>query len=257
MTTFTPTPESVGDERAAGRRSDPVGARERLLALVVGAALVAAALLASVLTTVPVVLVVPDFESTAFLLAALVATQVAFLLVGLGYVLWRLGRAAVPFRTPTRDELKWTAGGLVAALAVAVGSGLLGGLLGVETVTSVLEPYIVADPAVLLALGALSVVLVAPAEELLFRGAIQTRLGRAFGPVLTVGLASLLFASLHVFNFAGGAVGVVFATATIFAVGVVLGTVYERTGNLAVPVLVHGLYNAVLFGVSYLALVFG
>lgn len=96
-------------------------------------------------------------------------------------------------------------------------------------------------------------VLVAPAEELLFRGAIQTRLGRAFGPALTVGLSSLLFASIHVLNFAGGATGVLFATATIFTVGAVLGAVYERTGNLAVPVLVHGLYNATLFGLSYLA----
>ncbi|MFC4359995.1 CPBP family intramembrane glutamic endopeptidase [Halobium salinum] len=250
MSTYTPTP----DPAAGGAGSRRVTTRDQLLAILVGVGLVVLALAANVVFTIPVFLTVPDFDSTTFLLAGLVAGQLAFLVVGLGYVLWRLGREAVPFRTPSRRELRWIVGGLVGALAVAFGAGALGQFLGVETTTSVLEPYIVADPVVLLVLGVLSVFLVAPAEEMLFRGAIQTRLGRTFGPVVTVGLSSLLFASLHVFNFVSGLSGVLFATATIFAVGLVLGTVYERTGNLAVPVIVHGIYNLILFGVSYVAL---
>jgi len=32
----------------------------------------------------------------------------------------------------------------------------------------------------------------------------------------------------------------------------VLGAVYEKTENLAVPIIVHGVYNAILFSVAYL-----
>lgn len=214
--------------------------RQRLSALLIGTALVVIALAASIAIAIPVVFAIPDIESLSFLLASLIVTEVAFLTGGLVYILWRLGRNAITFRIPTRSEFVWIAGGFIVALAIAFGSIIVSRFLGIEATTSVLDPSIVADPAVLLVLAGLSVILVAPAEELLFRGAIQTRLGHAYGPILTVGLSSLLFASIHVLNFVSGTSGVLFATATIFAVGLVLGAVYERTKNLAVPVLVHG-----------------
>jgi hypothetical protein len=258
MSESPPSTDALSDSRSAtsgGAGAERVDTRARLVAVAVGAALVVVALLASVLAAIPVVLFTADLTSPGFLVTSLVATQLAFLAVGLAYVGWRLGTDALGLRLPTRREAGWIGGATLAALAVAALTTALGGVLGVEPTRSVLEPYIVADPTVLLVLGALSVVLVAPAEELLFRGAIQTRIGRAFGPVLTVGLSSLLFASIHVFNFVGGSTGVLFATGTIFAVGVVLGTAYERTGNLAVPVLVHGVYNAVLFVTAYVTTV--
>ena len=247
------TADSEGGTIGDGR-SSRTSVRERLIAVLVGTALVGIALVGTVVAIVPVLLVVPDLRSSTFLIASLIATELAFLAVGLVYVLWRLDRSAVVFRPPTRGDLGWITGGLIATLGVALGLTAVGRSIGVETTSSVLEPYVVADPFVLLILGALSVFLVAPAEELLFRGAIQTRLRRAYGQVLTVCLSSLLFASIHVLNFVGGPGGVLFATTTIFGVGLVLETVYERTHNLAVPVLVHGLYNAALFGVSYAAL---
>ena len=36
--------------------------------------------------------------------------------------------------------------------------------------------------------------------------------------------------------------------------GAVLGALYEHTGNLVVPAVAHGVYNAVTFGVEYLEL---
>jgi hypothetical protein len=158
-------------------------------------------------------------------------------------------------RVPTRRELGLTALGVVAALVAANGLSLLAPVLGVEPVESVLDPYITAQPLVLVAMAVLSLVVVAPAEELLFRGAIQGRLGRAFGAVGAVALSSLVFGAFHVANFESGLVGVAFATSIVVAVGLILGALYERTGNLTVPILVHGVYNFVLLTAAYAAVV--
>jgi membrane protease YdiL (CAAX protease family) len=45
------------------------------------------------------------------------------------------------------------------------------------------------------------------------------------------------------------------SAAIILVVAVVLGVVYEYTNNIVVPALVHGLYNATLISLAYLALV--
>jgi len=39
----------------------------------------------------------------------------------------------------------------------------------------------------------------------------------------------------------------------ITLLGVVLGYLYERTQNVVVPALVHGVHNAVIFGLQYLS----
>ena len=39
----------------------------------------------------------------------------------------------------------------------------------------------------------------------------------------------------------------------VFALALVLGATYELTDNLVVPALIHGAYNAVQFGIQYLA----
>jgi membrane protease YdiL (CAAX protease family) len=104
---------------------------------------------------------------------------------------------------------------------------------------------------VALGLAALSIVLVAPAEELLFRGAIQGRLRRAFGPVPAVGGTSVLFGSVHLVNFTGSVVGALVGAGIVGVGGAVFGTVYERTGNLLVPIGVHGAYNTVLLVAAF------
>jgi membrane protease YdiL (CAAX protease family) len=48
---------------------------------------------------------------------------------------------------------------------------------------------------------------------------------------------------------------VVFATGVIAVVGAILGIAYERTGNLTVSILAHGLYNAILMTIAYVSAV--
>ncbi len=40
----------------------------------------------------------------------------------------------------------------------------------------------------------------------------------------------------------------------LFGLSMLLGYLYVWTGNLLVPVLVHGFYDALLFGLAYVAL---
>lgn len=81
---------------------------------------------------------------------------------------------------------------------------------------------------------------VAPvAEELLFRGLLQTALRRlGLSPWLAILIASALFAASHGPNLYG-------AWPALFSLSVALGYNYERTGRLTAPVLMHGLFNAV------------
>jgi membrane protease YdiL (CAAX protease family) len=104
-------------------------------------------------------------------------------------------------------------------------------------------------------LGVASILLVGPAEELLFRGAIQGRLRRAFGPVGAIVITSLLFVPLHLPTYSGSAIAIAAFMVIVFVASAVLGYVYERTGNLAINALIHGLYNAALAISAYLALV--
>jgi membrane protease YdiL (CAAX protease family) len=120
--------------------------------------------------------------------------------------------------------------------------------------SSVIGETAAMDPTFLLGLAALSIVVVAPVEEFVFRGVVQGRLRDRFGRVPAIVGASLLFGSLHLANYSGNPVAIVAGALMIAVVGSVFGTLYELTGNLAVPVVVHAIYNTILFGLSYAVL---
>lgn len=92
----------------------------------------------------------------------------------------------------------------------------------------------VTNPAVALILGFSAGI----GEEILFRGAIQPRLG--------IGFTALLFAVAH------SQYGFTFATIGILIIGVVLG--YQRKYlNTTSCIITHGAYNTVVFLLSYFA----
>ncbi len=72
-------------------------------------------------------------------------------------------------------------------------------------------------------------------EELLFRGVIQAGLEQLTGTATGLVLASLIFGLLHAITPA------YFILATIM--GLYLGLLYQLTGNLLIPCLVHALYD--------------
>ena len=155
---------------------------------------------------------------------------------------------------PSLGDLKWTAIGVVAILVAAIGVGQLISRLGV----SVAQNQVVAtgqqNPEFLLYMIPVSLLFVGPFEELVFRGAVQGLLRRAFGVGFAIAIASALFGVVHWIALTGG--GSRFTYIAVAAtLGLILGYVYERTENLVVPAVVHGVYNSVLFTVQYAALI--
>lgn len=75
-------------------------------------------------------------------------------------------------------------------------------------------------------------------EELLFRGVIQAGLEGLIGPVTALAVASLLFGLAHALTPA------YFVLTCVM--GLYLGWLYQATGNLVVPIMVHFLYDWVV-----------
>jgi sodium transport system permease protein len=86
-------------------------------------------------------------------------------------------------------------------------------------------------------------VLPAVAEELAFRGFILTGLSRRFAPGTAIVFSSFLFALYH-FN--------VFQLLPAFVLGLVLGTLAQRTGSVLPGMLFHMLHNGLLIGLVML-----
>lgn len=105
------------------------------------------------------------------------------------------------------------------------------------------------DASYFLTMVVVSMLVVGPAEELLVRGGIQGLLKRAWGPWPGIIGASALFGSLHYIGSGSGALAYV---AFSFLLGCLLGYLYERTGNLVVPMVAHGGYNAAIYAIQYL-----
>lgn len=110
------------------------------------------------------------------------------------------------------------------------------------------------DPEILPPLAVVSLLFVGPGEELLARNGVQKYLYGAYSRWGAVVVASFVFTASHTLAYAGAAApGAVLVTlARVFVVSLVLGVAYERTDDLFAPVVVHGVYDAVQFGVAYL-----
>jgi membrane protease YdiL (CAAX protease family) len=81
-------------------------------------------------------------------------------------------------------------------------------------------------------------------QELLYRGWLQTELTRRFGAAtgLVASTAIFTFGPLHLDHFFGPSSGRRGTVPAIFAVGLVFGLVYRRSGNLWLPAELHGLW---------------
>lgn len=111
------------------------------------------------------------------------------------------------------------------------------------------------QPELLLLLIPVMFLVVAPIEEFLFRGVVQGRLREVLSRWPGVLLASALFTAIHYLGLSGGRPLANVAVLSVLLVpAVVFGVVYEVTGNLVVPVLVHALYNSTLVLLLYVVL---
>ena len=194
--------------------------------------------------------------ASASLLTALGGIIATLLLGVLGFAYLRLHDVEIGVRRPTGREWAWIAGGFVVSLLGAIVFALLEGIFAVEaaaTAGSVLAAE--ASTLVVVLAAVYFLLVVGPIEEFLFRGVVQGRLRQSFGPAAAIALASVGFALVHVPNFwlAGSdllSLGVAVVLTGMVVGAAILGVVYERTANLTVVVVIHGLLNATLFALA-------
>ncbi|SEP21466.1 hypothetical protein SAMN04487948_12211 [Halogranum amylolyticum] len=185
------------------------------------------------------------------------AMRSAFQFVGFGiavaaYLALRDDWELIRWRVPTLRDVGWIVGGLVTLFGALYVLSIVSSLLGANTAESQIVANGRQNPAYLLYLVPVTILLVGPTEELIFRGIVQGTIRRAYGPVVAIVGASLIFASIHLPSLLGE--GQFTTIAIIFALGALLGALYELTDNIVVPIVVHGLFNAVQFVSQYATL---
>jgi membrane protease YdiL (CAAX protease family) len=160
----------------------------------------------------------------------------------------------VDVRVPSPRSVAWAVGGLLSLFALLQAISVAFAAFGVSTTQHSTTQAAQSEPSLLLPLVPLSLLVIGPGEELLYRNVVQKGLYEHAPRWVAVLTASVIFALVHIPAYStGGTTGQLVATlAVIFTLSLVLGTVYERTENLLVPAFVHGSYNAILFGFEYL-----
>ena len=192
-------------------------------------------------------------DSITYRVAASILQFVGFGVGVAGYLAitdqWDIVRAHVP----SLRDVGYIAAGVVTILVSAAVAGQLLSQFGVDVAQNQVVETGRQNPVYFLYMIPVTLLFVGPFEELVFRGAVQGTLRRTFRPMAAVVIASGLFGLVHVVALTGGGSQLSYV-AVAAILGLVLGYAYEKTANLVVPAVIHGLYNAVLFGVQYAAM---
>lgn len=195
---------------------------------------------------------VQGYPARLGLLSTLTVQGVGFLGFGLMYLHYSEQFDLLQVYFPDLPDVGYLVGGVVAVLLGWQGVGFVfTQLLGIQPAESSLIEQGIQNPTLLLILVPLSILVVGPGEELLYRGIVQGSIRRVLGPVGAISIASAVFASIHVFGLIGAPLETLATLLTVFTLALVLGAVYELSGNLFVPALVHGLFNASQFLLAY------
>jgi membrane protease YdiL (CAAX protease family) len=172
--------------------------------------------------------------------------EVACLLVAGGYLLLA-GDPPVGVALPTGPEVLLALAFVPFPFALEAVARRVLDVLGVEEETALSVP----DGQLPWMVG-VSLLLVGPAEELLYRGVVQGLLVQPLGTGGGVLLMGVLFGAIHYPSYGAESLadvdaGVVAGGLQTATAGVLFGAMYVATGNLLVPVITHSLYDAALF----------
>lgn len=138
----------------------------------------------------------------------------------------------IGFKINIRDSLPWLLVAIVGGLALAE---------GVYRFDSV--PFLIQETTTIgLQFLAGVVILAAIAEEILFRGILQSSIEHRFGSAVAVLVASIVFAATRT------SLGPV-TVGTSFVAGIAYGVCYDRSRSLLVPLLLHSTVNVLLFAI--------
>jgi len=188
-------------------------------------------------------------------------TVISVFAQGLGFII--TGTMYLSHHSWSRDKLRiqqpsikdgfWVLGAIVALFITITGLNYVA--IEIIDVNEISQHDILTtaadQPQSLLLFALLSIVLIGPSEEYLFRGVIQTRFTDLYSAGVSITAASVLFTVLHIPVYVAGGGNWSVPVVTVFCLSIILGVAYEKTDNLIVPMIVHGLYNALSFLLLY------
>ncbi|WEL21938.1 Metal-dependent membrane protease, CAAX family [Halorhabdus sp. BNX81] len=180
---------------------------------------------------------------------------IGFVLVAIAYLRVNdLNVEYIDVRFPSLRDIGYTILGVVVLLVGIVLISLLFIELGIESSEHQIFKDVTENnnPELLLAFVPLSLLVIGPAEELIYRNVVQKSLYDQFDRRLAVIIASVLFALVHFPAYLTSTpLEAASSVVAVFFLALVLGEWYRRTDNLVVPILVHGLINAIQFALQY------
>lgn len=221
------------------------------LAVIVGAFLAASAVTAP-LTEVLVAVELVTYGSAAWEVARTVFQFLGFLLAIAGFLQITGDWTLIDVGPLDRRQGLLTVGGVVALLGLQFGVLYVFSQFGVSTGENRAMLPGRENPTYFLYMIVVSILVVGPVEELLFRGIVQGALRKAWSMWPAIILASALFGVIHVVAVAGTTEQRILYATVAMLLGTLLGYLYERTGNIAVPGMAHGFYNGSLFAIQFL-----
>jgi len=189
------------------------------------------------------------------LMVSLVGSQAAFVVASLAFLRSR-GESVrdIGVAVPDVRELALVVLGLGAVFVLVISLGLALQALDLQGASNATADTAQEVPSSLLLLIPIAIFVIGPAEELLFRGVVQRRIREVASAPVAIASASALFAVSHVIALIGDLSAMAVTVFVLFVPALVFGILYEYTKNVVVTALVHGLYDAVIFGLLYVAL---
>jgi membrane protease YdiL (CAAX protease family) len=165
--------------------------------------------------------------------------------------LWNELGTAVVLDVPDRADLAWILSGTVAMVGIVLGGALV--LIATTFFDYVYVfdgfGFLSTDPMVLAV--PLSLLVVGPGIELLFRGVVQRQLREGLGAAGAILGSSLLLLGVWRITWLGDpqavAIWAIPATVLVLVPLIIIGVAYERTGNIAVPAVLHGVLLSLLY----------
>lgn len=177
---------------------------------------------------------------------------------------WEQMKRYLGIRMPSLKQLGMVLGSWLVILAlllvVGIAIELLTDLLGMgepDEPEQAIDEIISDNPLIVPVVMLFMFLVVGPCEELLFRGAIQGRLREYFSAVSAILIASALFAVIHVIALAGSLQAIMLGISVLFITSLVLGALYEYTGNIVVVSLLHGFHNSMVTLIVYIEAAYG
>lgn len=187
-----------------------------------------------------------DTAPVAFEVTGTAVNFLGLLVASLVYLHWRGDRSLVGFRSPTRRDAGVMVGGAVLLVVAIVALEAVLSQIGLSPDENVAVETGRENPELFLYYIPLVLLLNSPAEELLFRGVVQGLFRQAYGVVPGILAAGAIFGAIHYLALAGQGSAAAYVVIA-FLSGIVLGALYEYTGNLLVPIAVHAAWNVLVY----------